>query len=399
MYPPHHQGGYELTWQSCDRHLTTGGHEVRTLTTDHLEPGVLSPNEGDVYRELRWYWRDHAWPRLGLRARLGLERHNQRVLDRHLSEFNPDAIAWWSMGGMSLSLLEHARRRAVPAVAVVCDAWLTYAPREDQWMRLFERRTWLRPMIESIVGVPTRVDIAAAAQFVFLSDVLRREAQRLDRRFTSGEIAHRGPDRDVFVAAPAPPWRWRLLYAGRVDPRKGIDVAIEALAALPAEATLTVARSGGDAAYLEELRAQSSELGLASRVSFPKLGRAELQAAYADADAVVFPVRWEEPWGLVPLEAMVVGTPVVATGIGGSGEYLEHRGNSLTYDVAGGAQALADRVRELAADEGLREQLRQGGFATARGLSAERFNEQVERALVAAARGRLRLPDGAGSSG
>ena len=63
--------------------------------------------------------------------------------------------------------------------------------------------------------------------------------------------------------------------------------------------------------------------GLADRVLFSGMvGREELISLYGRADAVVFPVRWNEPWGLVPLEAMARGRPVVATGRGGSGEYL-----------------------------------------------------------------------------
>ena len=58
MYPPHRQGGYELAWESSDEHLRARGNQVRTLTTDHVEPGVSEPDRGDVHRELRWYWRD-----------------------------------------------------------------------------------------------------------------------------------------------------------------------------------------------------------------------------------------------------------------------------------------------------------------------------------------------------
>ncbi len=386
MYPPHHQGGYELAWLSSDAQLRSRGHVVRTLTTDHAEPGVSARDDGDVHRELRWYWRDHAWPRLGLLERLRLERHNARAFDRHVAEFEPDVVAWWAMGGMSLGLIERARRRSLPAVAVVCDAWLTYGPREDQWQRLFEHRPRLRGPIERITGLPTGVDLAAAGRFLFLSNVLRREAERLDRRFAAGEIAHRGPDLELFEEAPERQWRWRLLYAGRIDPRKGIDTAIEALALLP-DAVLTVAGSGGEARHEAELRELAARLGVGDRVSFPDVPRAELQATYADADAVVFPVRWEEPWGLVPLEAMVVGTPVVATGAGGSGEYLEHGRNCLTYDLDDGAAALAERVNSLAVDADLRDRLREGGFETARGISAARFNERIESALAAAAAG------------
>src|SRR3712207_7411597 len=53
---------------------------------------------------------------------------------------------------------------------------------------------------------------------------------------------------------------------------------------------------------------------------------------------------WLEPWGLVPLEAMAVGTPVVASGRGGSGEYLRHGENCLIADVEGGSSEVAAAV-------------------------------------------------------
>ena len=113
MYPPHHQGGYELLWRASVEQLRAAGHEVRVLTTDHREddpdPGL---DEGaDVHRELRWYWSDHEFPQLSVGDRRALERHNLTVFDRHRADFAPDAVAWWAMGGMSLSLLERARSR------------------------------------------------------------------------------------------------------------------------------------------------------------------------------------------------------------------------------------------------------------------------------------------------
>src|SRR5919205_347440 len=91
MYPPHHLGGYELMWRSAVGHLRDSGHEVRVLTTDYraLAPDPSTPDEAGVSRELLWYWRDHAFPRLGIRARLALERHNAGVLSRHLDELRP----------------------------------------------------------------------------------------------------------------------------------------------------------------------------------------------------------------------------------------------------------------------------------------------------------------------
>jgi hypothetical protein len=104
---------------------------------------------------------------------------------------------------------------------------------------------------------------------------------------------------------------------------------VEALVHVPEAATLTVL-GGWDEGEESRLRELAERHGVAARVTFRgQRSRADVHAAYADADLVVFPVRWEEPWGLVPLEAMARGRPVVATGRGGSGEYLREGGNRL----------------------------------------------------------------------
>jgi hypothetical protein len=73
MYPPHSFGGYELVWRSAMRHLERHGHEALVLTTD-LRTASREPDDPNVRRELRWYWRDHGFPRLSRRERLRLER-------------------------------------------------------------------------------------------------------------------------------------------------------------------------------------------------------------------------------------------------------------------------------------------------------------------------------------
>lgn len=387
MYPPHSLGGYEITWRAAVEHLRERGHEVRVLTTDYRAPGVAaeSDDEYDVHRELRWYWSDHAFPRLSPRERMGLERHNARVFDRHLHELRPDVVNWWAMGGMSLSLIERARRAGLPAAAIVGDDWLDYGPRVDAWTRMFARRPWAAPLARAVTGVPARVEWAAAGSWLFNSETVRRRALAARPELRDTAVAHPGIDLGRFRPAPRPPWRWRLLCLGRIDSRKGIDTAVRALLELPAEATLAVV-GGGDERHLGELHELARELGVAERVSFERRPRAELPRVYADADALVFPVRWEEPWGLVPLEAMAVGCPVVATGTGGSGEYLAHEENCLLFERDRPA-ALAAAVRRLAGDEGLRRRLREAGLATAARLPESGYNEAIAAAVERAAEG------------
>ncbi|MCW2990040.1 MAG: glycosyltransferase family 1 protein [Solirubrobacterales bacterium] len=380
MYPPHHLGGYELVWRSAAEHLRARGHEVSVLTADYRRPGVDAPDPDWVHRDLLWWWRDHAWPRFGPRERLRRERHNAAVLEQRLREDRPDVVLWLAMGGMSLSLIERVRRLGIPAVGVVHDDWLVYGPRVDAWLRM-----WAGPrggIGERLTGVPVRVDFSGAAHWLFVSDFVRRKAlERGGLQLARTGIAHSGIDEaHLQPLGPARPWSWRLLSVGRIDPRKGIDTAIEALTELPEEAVLSIAGEG-DAGTLAELRAHAARLGLGERVRF--LGfqdTAQLAALYAEADTVVFPVTWDEPWGLVPIEAMAHGVPVVATGRGGSAEYLRDGNNALLHE-AGDPSSLAAALHRLAADDALRQRLREGGAQTAPRHTARRFNEQLESAL------------------
>jgi glycogen synthase len=384
MYPPHHFGGYELVWQSAMRHLERRGHEVRVLTTD-LRTASAEPDDPYVRRELRWYWRDHDFPRLSRLERVRLERANAKVLERELRELRPQVMSWWSMGGMSLSLLERVRRRGIPAVAFVHDDWLEYGPRVDGWLgALAARPRWAVAAAERLMRVPARVDLDRAARYVFVSETTRRRALATGLAPVSTGVAHSGIEAAFLDPAPEREWSWSLLYVGRLDKRKGVDTAAEALAGLPPAASLTLV-GGWDEREQRRLSRTAEELGVADRLVLAgQRSRAEVHAAYADADAVVFPVRWEEPWGLVPLEAMARGRPVVATGRGGSGEYLRDGVNALLFE-AGDPAALAGAVTRLARDGELRRRLLSGGLETAARHTEDRFNNQVLAELERAA--------------
>jgi D-inositol-3-phosphate glycosyltransferase len=112
-----------------------------------------------------------------------------------------------------------------------------------------------------------------------------------------------------------------LLFVGRIEPLKGIDILLGAAAELAMEHDCSVLVIGGDSgaqqgeiAYLRNLAAR---LGIAERVSF--LGAVDherLPLYYSAADVCVVPSFYES-FGLVALEAMACGTPVVASRVGG----------------------------------------------------------------------------------
>jgi glycosyltransferase involved in cell wall biosynthesis len=385
MYPPHHAGGYELMWQAAMRHATAAGHRVRVLTTDYRSDAGTSEDDSDIHRTLRWYWDldRYDFPRLSLPGRLAVERHNRSELRRQLSEFDPDVVSFWSMGCMSLSLIEQVRRIGLPCTFVVHDDWLIYGRQHDQWIRLWRgRRRLVAPVAERLAGVPTSVRLDG--RFVFHSRYTLERARQAGLA-APATVVYPGIDDRFLVRSSAEPWRWRLAYVGRIDRQKGIDTAVRALVRLPASATLAVWGTGDDG-YIAEMRELAARLGVGDRVRFEGwASAAELPSVYAGADAVVFPVRWEEPFGLVPLEAMGVGRPVISTLRGGTAEFLRAGENALAFAVDDDAD-LADCVRRLADDPSLRARVCEAGRRTAAEYTVERFARRTVEEMTRASR-------------
>lgn len=387
LYPPHQLGGYELICEGVMRRAEARGHDVRILASDYRTPLVREPDELSVHRSLRSYYDESAQraAALGPGQCLVLERHNRRVLERHIHDFRPDVVNWWAMG-MSLSLIERVRRKGLPAVLVVQDDWLSYGPEADRWTRMGTRFGSLTRPLELLSGIPLHYELEHAGRYLFNSKRTLEAAAGAGIRPRDSAVITPGVHARFLESAPAKSWSWRLLCVGRVDPSKGTDLAVAALEHLPKQATLTIA-GAGDREVLDRLRHQAEELGVDGRVAFlGPVSAQELPGIYAGADAVLFPIRWQEPWGLVPLEAMGVGSPVVAVPRGGAATYLRDGENSLCIP-AEDPLALAAALQRLAGDPDLRARLRAEGIQTAVEHSAARYEDLIVDELERAAGG------------
>lgn len=137
-----------------------------------------------------------------------------------------------------------------------------------------------------------------------------------------------------------------LLFVGRLTTQKGVDRLLEALARLPRHVTLDVV---GDGPERDRLRAHATSLGVAARVRWHgALAPAELPARYRSATAVVVPSH-EEGLGLVAVEAILSGAPVVAFASGGLVDALDD-GASGVLVPPGDVAALAAAIEGVLAD-------------------------------------------------
>ncbi|MFM7525375.1 MAG: glycosyltransferase [Actinomycetota bacterium] len=153
-----------------------------------------------------------------------------------------------------------------------------------------------------------------------------------------------------------------LLFVGRIQPLKGLDVAIEALAALRrSDAVLLVVggASGRDGeAELQRVNALAESLGVARQIRFVAPQPHHLLATYyRAADVVLVPSR-SESFGLVALEASACGTPVVATAVGGLLSLVDDGVNGFLVPERDG-QLFAKRVAQILDDSALADAMRQ----------------------------------------
>jgi len=153
-----------------------------------------------------------------------------------------------------------------------------------------------------------------------------------------------------------------LLFVGRIQPLKGLDVAIEALAALRrSDAVLLVVggASGRDGeAELQRVNALAESLGVARQIRFVAPQPHHLLATYyRAADVVLVPSR-SESFGLVALEASACGTPVVATAVGGLLSLVDDGVNGFLVPERDG-QLFAKRVAQILDDSALAAAMRQ----------------------------------------
>jgi len=167
-----------------------------------------------------------------------------------------------------------------------------------------------------------------------------------------------------------------LAFAGRLTRQKALPVALRALAEVDG-VSLLLAGDGDETPALERL---AGELGLAGRVRF--LGpqpRDRVLELFRAADAALLSSSWENfPHAVV--EALAVGTPVVATATGGVAEVVRDGQNGLLVQP-GDAGALAAAIRRYFADEALRGRLRAAAAPSVSEYALERVYARLEAIL------------------
>lgn len=245
---------------------------------------------------------------------------------------------------------------------------------------------------EAETATPFVVDAGLTAPLVLAHDVVAiseeaasyaAKAWRWVRRRTT-VVPNGIPPVVVGAALPEQrPQHLELLLVGRLSPRKGTDIAIDAVArlrdeGLPVRLTLAGDVFPGYEWYEEQLRAQVVRLGLGESVRF--LGFVATQAPLYEAAHVVLVPSRVEPFGLVAVEGMSAGRVVVAAGVGGLREIV--RSGDTGWLCEPEPAALAGVLRRCFDDwEGSRQLAVRGAGEAGRVFGLDAFGSRLRAVL------------------
>lgn len=271
-------------------------------------------------------------------------------LSRALREFRPDLLHLHFPNPSCFAALASPAARHLPWLV----HWHADVPPDSLDWRLHMAYRAYRPFEQAVLK---RASAIIATSRPYLEASLALAPWRAKTQVIPLGIADCAP-------VSATPQAWprdglRLLAVGRLSHYKGFDVLIEALASCPDASLLLVGHGECERA----LHALVTARGLDQRIRFAGgLDDDALSAAYAAADAFILPsLDRSEAFGLVLLEAMRAGLPVIASAISGSGvgEVVADEITGLLV-APGDADALAHAIKRLA-EPALRHRLGQGG--------------------------------------
>jgi D-inositol-3-phosphate glycosyltransferase len=225
-----------------------------------------------------------------------------------------------------------------------------------------KEREWLEPR----VGIESDAIIATCSDEAF-------ELKSLGVSPTRISVTPCGVDLDLFSAvgeADRKTRRYRIMTVGRLVQRKGVGTVIEALAKLTAQGFTDVelvivggSSGSGDEADDPDIRRLLSlarSLGVEDRVIMRgQVSRADMPRVLRSADAVIC-APWYEPFGIVPLEAMACGVPVIASMVGGLIDTVVNGVTGLHVPPRD-SDAVADAVATLLSDDDGRKRLGEAG--------------------------------------
>lgn len=229
-----------------------------------------------------------------------------------------------------------------------------------------------RTFSRQLKWMASRIDVRVAVS---------KDAVELAHRYIGGdyEVLFNGIELGDYANMEAAPKEKAIFFIGRHEQRKGLGILLEAVEKLPNDVRVWVASDGPETAQLKTRFAHSTRIEWLGRISdTEKVNRMKRASVFCA------PSLHGESFGVVLLEAMAAGTPVVASNLDGYRNVATHDSTAVLVEV-GKVEALTNALARVLTDPRLTERLVANGRAHAARFSmdalADRYIEMYERAL------------------
>lgn len=366
LYPPQVIGGYERALADYAKLLHDRGHNVLVLTSNTEElPTGYTKAESDLSMVRRSLSLWGAWTHQGTEAFYpgkvaSIAVQNYQTLEQVLLAWKPDVCLAGNMDFLGATVLEQMLAADIPVAHYVMNSQPGYPP------ELAPRSSLYR--------------------YITVSDWIRNTLQQQGYPVETAQTIYPGAEVADFYQVELPPRdRLRIVYAGLVMHYKGPDVLIEALYLLHetgVDFTATIAGGSLTPEFARVLQEFVESEGLQEKICFTGLlSRQELVQLYRTHNVWVLPSRFEEPFSIGLIEAMVAGLTIVASDTGGSPEAVEHSETGLIFESENPLD-LADNLSSLPINPDEWEAItRRGQQRALSELSRTRTMEQLESVL------------------
>jgi glycogen(starch) synthase len=340
-------GGVEILTARLASHLQSRGHAVEVWTSRSHGDALPLREDIDGVHVRRFVF---TLPRADARALLrfpaaGLT--NLSALRAASREFRPEVlhVQCFSGNGAYATALSHLTR--VPLAITLQGE--TVMDDHDIYDRSATLRTALR------LGLRRAAAVTGCSAFT-----LHDARDRFGLDMNKARVVFNGVDLDEpSETRVRPPFPRYVLGVGRVVPKKGFDLLVDAFSRLQHLDPAVGLVVGGAGPELERLRRDVVARGLEERVFLPgRLTRGEVVALMQHATVFAMPSR-VEPFGIVALEAWRAGVPVVVTSHGGTPEFVEDGVSGLVADPRD-PERLATALQSLLVSPELRERVVEG---------------------------------------
>ncbi len=334
LFPPQVIGGYERAIADYSNFLHQKGHEIYVCTSNtqglatSYATSVVYPFTVERSFKLVIQWTENCINFLPPAEAFTAMSHNNVFIEQCLADYQPDIVLVGNVEGLNIEVIEKPLERGIPVVHYVMNPHAGYSPELAPRSHLF--------------------------CCVALSQWIAENLRRLGYPFAKIPVIYPGVRPEEFYCQSNFEFDYlKIAYSSLVMHYKGADVLVDALYLLHTEGIkFSAAIAGGSLQpdYVKELQDFCQEKGIADKVKFTGLlTKAQLKELYQASNVLVFPSRFEEPFGISQIEAMMAGLLLVTSGTGGSGEAIEDGVSGLLFP-SDDPYALAEILYYLASD-------------------------------------------------